>query len=156
MLCVFFIFFDIVRHHNRTIRGIYERYLIGTVIREKEQYRFVGSTYFMVGTCLCIWLFDKAIAIVSLLVLIVSDTLAALVGSAIGRIPLFGVKTVEGSMAFLLSAVLIVFLYPGIPLLPGLAGAFLATLVESLPLGVDDNLLIPLVIGLTIQGLNLL
>lgn len=153
---VFFLFFDIIRHHNQTIRVIYERHLIGTVIREKEQNRLVGSTYFMIGACLCVWLFDKPIAIVSLLVLIISDTLAALVGGTIGRVPLFGSKTVEGSMAFLVSAFLIVFLYPGIPLLWGLIGAFLATIVESLPLGVDDNLLIPLVMGLTIQGLCLL
>jgi len=155
-ITAFFLFFDIIRHHNKTIRLIYERHLIGTVVRKKEQSRLVGSTYFMIGACLCVWLLDKPIAMVSLLVLIISDTLAALVGTSLGRIHLFGAKTLEGSIAFLLSAVLIVYLYPGIPLLWGLTGAVLATLVELLPLRVDDNLLIPLVMGLAIQGFSLL
>lgn len=155
-LMCFFLFFDIIRHHNEAIRQIYEKHLFGKVVRQREQNRLVGSTYFMIGACLCVWLLDKPVAIVSLLVLIVSDTLAALVGSTLGRIPLFGPKTLEGSMAFLLSALLIVVLYPGIPLAWGVAGALLATLVELLPLRVDDNLLIPLVMGLTTQGFYLL
>jgi dolichol kinase len=152
----FFVFFDIIRHHNRAIRRIYEKHLIGSVIRQRERSRLVGSTYFMMGACLCVWLLDKPIAIVSLLVLIISDTIAALVGTTVGRVVLFGSKTLEGSAAFLLSALLIVFVYPGVPFLWGVAGAIVATLVELLPLRVDDNLLIPLAMGFTIQGLAVL
>lgn len=151
----FFLFFDVVRHHNQTIRLIYEKHLIGSVIRQRERNRLVGATYLMIGACLCVWLLDKPVAIVSLLVLMISDTVAALVGNTLGRTPLFGTKTLEGSMAFFFSALLIVFLYPGVPCLVGVAGACVATLVELLPLGVDDNLLIPLGMGFTIQGLTL-
>ncbi len=152
----FFLFFDIVRHYSQTMRLIYEKHLIGSVIRQRERNGLVGATYLMIGACLCVWFFDKPIAIVSLLVLIISDTAAALVGNTLGRTPLFGTKTLEGSMAFLLSALLIVFVYPGVPFLWGLAGAVAATLVEVLPLRIDDNLLIPLAMGFTIQGLAVL
>jgi len=151
----FFVFFDILRHHSRAIGLIYENHLIGSVIRQRERSRLVGSTYFMMGTCLCVWLLDKPIAIVSLFVLIISDTIAALVGTTVGRIVLFGSKTLEGSVAFFLSALLIVFVYPKVPFLWGVAGAVVATLVELLPLRIDDNLLIPLAMGFTIQGLAL-
>jgi len=152
----FFLFFDVVRHHNQTIRLIYEKHLIGSVIRQRERNRLVGATYLMIGACLCVWLLDKPVAIVSLLVLIISDTVAALVGNTLGRTPLFGTKTLEGSMAFFFSALLVVSLYSGVPCLVGVAGACVATLVELLPLGVDDNLLIPLAMGFTIQGLAVL
>jgi len=151
----FFLFFDLVRHHSQTIRLIYEKHLIGSVIRQRERNRLVGATYLMIGACLCVWFLDKPIAIVSLLVLIISDTVAALVGNTLGRTPLFGTKTLEGSMAFFFSALLVVSLYSGVPCLVGVAGACVATLVELLPLGVDDNLLIPLAMGFTIQGLTL-
>jgi dolichol kinase len=154
VLTALLVFFDIIRHYHEGIRRVYEKHLIGTLVRKREQNRLVGSTYFMIGACLCVWFLDKHIAIVSLLVLIISDTLAALAGTTFGRIALFGSKTLEGSTAFLLSAVFIVLLYPGVPLLWGLIGALTATLVELLPLRVDDNLLIPLVMGFTIQGLS--
>jgi dolichol kinase len=152
----FFLSCDIIRRYNQTVRLIYEKHLIGTVVREKEEDRLVGSTYFMIGVSLSVCLLDKPIAILSILVLIVSDTVAALVGTSLGKTPLFGPKTLEGSLAFLLSAVLIVLFYPGVPLGCGLAGAFLATLAESLPLPLDDNVVIPLAMGLTVQGLSLL
>jgi dolichol kinase len=151
----FFVFFDIIRHHSRTIGLIYENHLIGSVIRQGERSRLVGSSYFMIGACLCVWLLDKPVAIVSLFVLIISDTMAAFAGTALGRIVLFGSKTLEGSAAFFLSALLIVFVYPGVPFLWGVAGAVVATLVELLPLRIDDNLLIPIAMGFTIQGLTL-
>ena len=152
----FFLFFDLVRHHSQTIRLIYEKHLIGSVIRQRERNRLVGATYLMIGACLCVWFLDKPIAIVSLHVLIVSDTLAALVGNTFGRTPLFGTKTLEGSMAFFLSGLVIVLFYPRVPPLLGVAGVCVATLVELLPLRVDDNLLIPLAMGFTIQGLAVL
>jgi dolichol kinase len=151
----FFLFFDVIRYYNECIRTIYARYLIGTVVREKEKNRLIGSTYFSLGACLCVWLFDKPVAILSLLVLIIPDTVAALVGGTIGRTPIFGTKTLEGSVAFFLSASLIVLLFPGIRPLVGLAAAFMATLAECLPLRIDDNLLIPLVMGFSIRGFSL-
>ena len=152
----FFLFCDIIRRYSRTVRLIYEKHLIGTVVRKREEDRLVGSTYFMIGASLSVCLLDQSIAILSILVLIVSDTVAALVGMTLGKTPLFGSKTLEGSLAFLFSAVLIVILYPGIPLTWGVAGALLATLAESLPLPLDDNLIIPLAMGVTVQTLSLL
>jgi len=155
-ITAFFFFFDVIRHYSQPIRRIYERYLIGTVVREKEEHRFIGSTYFLLGACLSVFLFDKRLAILSLLVLIISDTVAAFVGGTIGRTRIFGTKTLEGSTAFFLSASLIALLSPGIRPIVGLPAAFMATLAECLPFRIDDNLLIPLVMGFSIQGFSLL
>jgi dolichol kinase len=106
----------------------------------------MGSTYFIFSTILTILLFPKSIAIVSILILILSDTAAAVVGKWIGRVKIFG-KTLEGSMAFLLTSLLIVWIYPNLNRFSGSLAALGATLIEVLPIKLSDNLTIPLVAG---------
>ena len=106
----------------------------------------MGSTYFLLSSSLILILFPKTIAIVSLLILILSDTCAALVGKGIGKISIFG-KTLEGSMAFFFSALLIVWIYPHVDRFAGTLAAAGAALIEVLPIHVDDNLTIPLTAG---------
>jgi dolichol kinase len=141
-----FLLTDLLRHFHRGTASLFEKYFFGNVLREREKDTFMGSTYFLFSSSLSLLLFPKAIAIASLLILILSDTSAALVGKGIGRLRFLG-KTVEGSTAFLVSSLLIVWLYPGLDRLPGALGALGATIVELLPIGLDDNLTIPLVAG---------
>jgi glycerol-3-phosphate acyltransferase PlsY len=137
---------DLLRHFHSGLASLFRKYFLGRVLREEENATFMGSTYFLFSTILTILLFPESIAIVSLLFLILSDTAAALVGKGIGRISLFG-KTLEGSAAFCFSSFLIVWIYPNLNLLPGFLGALGATVAEVLPIGVDDNVTIPLVAG---------
>ena len=106
----------------------------------------MGSTYYLFSSLLTVLLFPKPIAIASILILILSDTFAALVGKGIGRVPIFR-KTLEGSLAFFLSALVIVFVYPGVDRFSGVIGALGATVIELLPVPLDDNLTIPFVAG---------
>jgi dolichol kinase len=141
-----FLTVDILRRYHAGTASLFEKYFIGTVLREKEKNTLMGSTYFLLASVLVILLFPTAIANASLLILVFSDTLAAWVGKAIGKIHILG-KTLEGSLAFLLSALLIVWLYPGLNRLSGSIAALGATVVELLPLHIDDNLSIPFVAG---------
>jgi len=68
------------------------------------------------------------------------------VGKGMGRVAIFK-KTLEGSLAFLFSALLIVWIYPGLNRLAGSLAALGATVIELLPIPIDDNLTIPLVAG---------
>ena len=106
----------------------------------------MGSTFFLFSTILTILLFPKPIAVSSLLILILADTAAALVGKGIGRVRIFG-KTLEGSMAFFLTALLIVWIYPTLNRFSGSVAALGATLIELLPIRLNDNLTIPLTAG---------
>jgi dolichol kinase len=140
-LCV-----DLLRQYHAGIGGLFKKYFIGTVLRERESTTLMGSTYFLFASVLVILLFPKSIAIASLLILILSDTAAALVGKGIGKVSIFG-KTLEGSMAFFISSQAIVWLYPGLNHLWGSVAALGATVIEVLPINVDDNLTIPLIAG---------
>ncbi len=143
-LTMAFLGVDLLRRFHPATASLFKTYFIGKVLREKEIHTLMGSTYFLVSTVLIILLFPMTIAIVSLLILILSDTCAALVGKGIGRVPIWG-KTLEGSLAFLISALLIVWIYPGVEKGSGSLAALGSTLIELLPVPLDDNLTIPFV-----------
>ena len=121
-----------------------------SILRTHEQKGSItGATYYIVSTLLCIVFFDKHIAIVSIFFIILGDTAAALVGTMWGRTKLIGNKSLEGSAAcFIVCAAISLFwLNP----IVGLTGAFVATLVELLPLRINDNLTMPLISGTVMQ-----
>jgi dolichol kinase len=137
---------DLLRHFHPGMASLFRKYFFGKVLREEEKSAFMGATYFIFSTLLSILLFPKSIAIASILILILSDTAAALIGKGMGRVKIFG-KTLEGSMAFLITSLLIVWIYPHLGRFSGSLAALGATWVEILPLKVNDNLSIPLVAG---------
>ncbi len=138
---------DLLRRVNPGLALLFRKHFLGRVLREEEERHLMGSTYFLFSSILTILFFPKPIAIASLLILILSDTAAALVGKAFGRIPIFG-KTLEGAGAFFFTSLLIVWIYPGLDRFSGSIAAFMSTVIELLPIPVDDNLTIPLVAGL--------
>jgi len=141
-----YLFIDLLRHYHSGMASLFQKYFFGRVLREEEKRNLMGSTYFLFSSLLTILLFPKPIAIASLLILTLSDTAAALVGKWIGKVPIFG-KTLEGSLTFFLSSFLIVWIYPNLNRFSGSLAALGATLIEMLPIKVDDNLTIPIVAG---------
>ena len=137
---------DLLRHFHSGLASLFRKYFFGRVLREEEEPTFMGSTYFIFSTILTILLFPKSIAIASLLILILADTSAALIGKGVGRVSIYG-KTLEGSLAFLLTSLLIVWIYPNLNRFSGSLGALGATIIEILPIKINDNLTIPLVAG---------
>jgi dolichol kinase len=137
---------DLLRLLHPGMASLFQKYFFGKVLREEEKPTFMGATYFIFSTILTILLFPKSIAIASIFVLILADTAAALVGRWIGKIRIFG-KTLEGSAAFLLTSLVIVWISPNLNRFSGSLAALGATVVEILPVRVNDNLTIPLVAG---------
>ncbi len=137
---------DLLRLLHPGMASLFQKYFFERVLREEEKPTFMGATYFIFSTILTILLFPKPIAIASIFILILADTAAALIGKGIGKIRIFG-KTLEGSMAFLITALLIVWIYPNLNRLSGSLAALGAAVVEILPIRVNDNLTIPLVAG---------
>jgi dolichol kinase len=95
---------------------------------------------------LTILLFEKSVAAAALLILACGDTAASGVGQALGGYKLREGKTLMGSLAFLVTAFLVTL--PFFPTPVAFGGALLATVVEFLPLPLDDNLSIPLTAGI--------
>jgi|AFSR01.1.fsa_nt_gi dolichol kinase len=144
-----FFIVDAAKMFSKPIAAWYFK-TFGSLLRphEKEKKQFNGATFVTLSALLTVAIFPKMIAIAAFSILIVADTAAALVGRKWGRRPLFS-KTVEGSIAFLVAAILVVVLTPNLNLAIGIGLAIVATIAEVVPLRIfgytiDDNLVIPL------------
>lgn len=149
---------ETLRHTRPGFRRFIDGWL-GRVLRQAEAHTLTGATYVVFAALLAILLFDEPIAIAVLLFLSVSDALASLVGIRFGRIRLGG-KSLEGSLAFLVSAIGIALLVLPTRPLVAIAGAATATVTEALPLELagrrlDDNLTIPLAAGTAMTVLEM-
>jgi dolichol kinase len=142
-----FIIIDLARLKIKWLERIYLR-VAKNLLRDREYSRPAASLYYLIGSGLTIILFPKQIAIAALAVQTLSDTVAALAGQRLGRHKI-GNKTVEGSAAFLISAWIILAVYFGREPLKHFIPALAGTLAELFSSPVDDNLTVPLVIGLS-------
>ncbi len=125
--------------------------IFSPILRSQEQRGgLTGATYYLIGSFLCILLFDKTLAIVCLCFLTLGDLFAALIGKQWGRIKLFSRKSLEGSLACFIVCTAVALLI-GLHPIVAIVGALVATLIELLPTGVDDNVTIPLISGLAMH-----
>ena len=72
----------------------------------------------MIGFCITALLFNKEIAIASMLITSVSDSLAAIFGMKYGKIQLVNNKSLEGFIVFSISAYIILFFISSNPPTP--------------------------------------
>lgn len=145
----FFIIWSFMRKSNIRIKAFsgIEDFIIGelkTYERQGEYFR--GVVMYITGILLATLLFPVWIASACIAVLAGGDSFSTLVGKLYGRhpLPINRKKTWEGSIAFFLVSLLILWFFD-----PSKAIyiALIATFVEMLP-RLDDNLTIPLIVGI--------
>jgi dolichol kinase len=155
-LTLAFLISDVARLFVPSVGRLYG-HLFGWLLRPHERNdrgrRLTGASYVLLSAVLSVWLFPKVIVITAFAILIISDSAAALIGRRFGKRPFLG-KSLEGTSAFLVTALAVVAVAPKIAYLPGeyfigAAAALLGTIVEAGGLGIDDNLSIPLSVGST-------
>ena len=130
----------------------------GHIVRDAEASTLTGATYVTIGALLAVALFDKPIAIAVLLIMSISDALASLVGRRWGSVR-FLAKSLQGSAAFFVTALILSLIALRGDVLACMIGAAVATVVEAagLKLGrhqLDDNLSVPLATGITMTLLR--
>ena len=151
------LYLDISRHYNPQIKDLIQK-IFGNIIRLQEKsgkFNLSGVSFMAMGFLIPCLMCSKGLAINSWLILIISDCLAALVGTKIGT-PLSNGKSIAGSLAFVTSALIVslvcYFLIP-FDTTPSviLAGCILTGLVEfySKTIWINDNLSIPLTYALS-------
>jgi dolichol kinase len=157
------VFCDVARQRWAWMHA-FIRWVFAPIMRPEEQPPFGGrvvingATWMCVSAAACALAFPEPVAAAALVMLMVGDGAAAVVGRRYGRhrypFGLGAAKSLEGSAAFfatgLAAALPAVALPPYTALTPlqlGL-GALAATVVEALPVPVDDNVRVPLVAGL--------
>ncbi len=154
-LTFFLLFIDITRFMFKPVGKLFH-FLFGWLLRphesNEEARRLTGATYVLLAAVVCIWIFPKVVAITAFAILIISDTSSALIGRRFGRRP-FLRKSLAGALAFFGSALVVVLLSPKIAYNPleyliGAVAAGAGMVVESIASSIDDNLLVPLSVGI--------
>jgi dolichol kinase len=153
-----FLFADALRSFHEPSFRLYRR-LFGHMLREHEKTTekktLNGATWVLISATFCVLVFPKLITITAFAILIISDTTAALVGRRYGTRKYRG-KTLEGSSAFVASAIVVIFFTPKAAGLPGeyliaavaaVAGAVAEVFSFDI---IDDNFAIPIAIGITL------
>ena len=119
-------------------------------IRENERFKPTGTTSFVLGIGLSLYVYSPEVATAAICFLAFGDVAATMVGERYGRTKLGG-KSLEGAVAFIAAALLsgLILSVIGVHLSTGvmILGALVAAGVELLPLPVNDNMVIPLVAG---------
>jgi dolichol kinase len=113
-----------------------------------------GASWVMIDSVLIILIFPPLIASMALSILIVCDVFAAVIGRKFGKHKIFD-KSIEGTVAFNLSGILLLTAYMTVYDLSwiffifGVIAVFAASMVElfAKEYNVDDNIAIPFTAG---------
>lgn len=147
VMLVLYLISEILRKNGIKVPVI--AYVTETAARQKDEGKIVfGPVMLVLGVLVCALFLPYEPAAVGILALAFGDGLASLVGKCFGKIkiPFTGGKTVAGSSACFIAVLLTSFLVTK-KITVSLIVAFTATVIEALPLGDFDNLVIPAASG---------
>jgi dolichol kinase len=160
-----FLVVDYARLHLNPFKSIFI-VLFGSLLRLREFSSLTGGSYLMLASLVCMVVFGggsfgttaeqgRGVFIAAISFLAIGDTLAAIVGISIGRVRVFR-KTLEGTLAGLLACLgvaWVVSIIPRVdlPLTVGILGAVSASVVEALPIEVNDNVVVPVFSGIVMM-----
>ena len=135
--------------------------LINSTIRPYEQNSLMSATLLVIVSFIIIVFFNRDIAIISISIVSLCDTTAAVYGIKYGKIKLCFNKTLEGSFAFLITSFLLVFLLnhfinSNLDIVILMICSLLATVTEAITPTKYDNLTVPLVASISMYVLNLI
>lgn len=119
--------------------------------------KLTGDTYFMISTFLILVFFKREIAIPTLFFLTFEDAGSGIIGSKFGKTKIFPGKSVEGFMGgffFNLLILLLIFKFIDLPFYVLISGALISSIVELLPLKMDDNLTVGIITAISMYLLN--
>jgi len=164
ILTVLAVTLDVLRHFSPGVGKLF--YMIfGFLLRKHEvdgiKKNLNGATYVFISALLGVIIFPKVLFLTAFPILIISDSTAALIGRKYGRHKLMA-KSLEGTLAFFISASIVVLLTPKLngsitEYFIGIIAAAIGAFVENISFGfADDNLTIPISVGLSMWLLYIL
>lgn len=149
---------DVTRAYSASFNRLI-RWIFGPLMREEELpetgtgVRLNGATCVLIGAALMALLFPLRVAVPVLVMTMLADAAAALVGRRLGRHPWGSLSaTVEGTTAFVATGLAVMACFPAVAFGPAAAGVLTGAVVEGLPLPINDNIWVPVVAGVVVVG----
>lgn len=160
---VMMIALDILKAYTVSFEKLYKMFFHVILREDEKDYKrnlFTGGTYYAIGIFLALLFFPKEVAILSILIMIWCDTVAALVGKTFGKKRIVEKKTLEGSIAFTITGFILLFIlqfvFPDYNFYKaGFITVLFAAIFEQLSiLKINDNLSLPLFSGIVFIIIN--
>lgn len=127
---------------------------IDEITRGHERNRVAAHIYFAAASFIVIYFFPMNIALGSITVATIGDALAAIIGKSLGRHRFSNGKSLEGTLAYFISAFLI--LAPLVGPVGAIVGSGAGAISEFYNLPPDDNFSNQLAVGLVLYLFSLL
>lgn len=164
-----FVTIDLARYDVPLISRFFYRFF-GLLLRKHEvdqkKHALNGATYLLISAVICVIIFPKFIMINSFTVLILADAASAVFGKRFGKHKIFPNKAVpksyEGSLAFVIAAILAITITPKIHYVVmeyviGVVAAIVAAVAEVVSYDiVDDNIAVPIAFGLAMWAMYII
>ncbi|MDX2082444.1 MAG: hypothetical protein SFV53_00435 [Rickettsiales bacterium] len=143
---------DYMRHGNIAVKNLFEK-IFNLVLKPEEiaKQKLSPASWLVIAICVNFLFFSPEIAVTAFLILAISDSSATIIGKKFPSQPFFE-KTLNGSIAFLVTAVIIL-IFCGLIYHArfwfyffGLFAVVVITLMEARPTftKIDDNFVIPI------------
>jgi dolichol kinase len=142
---------DLLRFFGNDTVKKYLKLAFGFMLRPRESKSFSGATTILFAALLVYLFYDLPVAAAAMAIIVMGDTAAAVVGRSIGKIRLINSKSLEGTMAFIVFAFIVVLWIPNLSMPIALAGVVVGSIIELLPIPIDDNITVPLIAGGVMQ-----
>jgi dolichol kinase len=156
-LAAFALILDLARYFSPSIGKIFYK-VFGFLLRrhefDRDKKNLNGATYVLISAFIGVLIFPKVLFITAFSMLIIGDTMAALIGRKFGKHK-FLFKSFEGTSAFFISSCIVILFTPKVgyfteEFLIGFAAAFTGAITENISFKyIDDNFSIPLAVGFT-------
>ncbi|HOC02631.1 MAG TPA: hypothetical protein PKK91_04055 [bacterium] len=152
-ICAFFLFWLLLMEFERYLHPGFWAWLLkhSPGIFKTRPGVLTGDTNFMIASFLSILYFPYPVAVSNLLFLTFGDAASAMVGSKYGRFHIFPGKSVEGMIGGIIintMIALILAFYFSISFEILFIGVLVGSILEVLPLKVDDNLTVGIIPGI--------
>ncbi len=140
-ISILFLIAEFLRFRHRE-SGVLFKKIFSPLLREREKNKHItGATYLFISATVTFIIFRKEIAVPAVMILTIADSFAAIVGKMTDLGKFFS-KSLSGSVTFFVTSACIVSLFlPDLGWMALLVAA-LVTILEALPLRINDNILI--------------
>lgn len=155
LFCVLFMFLVGWTLERLKVETLFSQAHVAKHVKDfQKSSHYESGSYWLLSCLLLLLFFEINIAYASILILAIGDTAAGFVGRRMGKMknPLNHKKTIEGSLAFFATSLFATMLF--VPTHIAIVVAFIVSIVEALPLRINDNLAVPLSAGVTLYLLS--
>ena len=152
-ICAFFLFWLLLMEFERYLHPGFWTWLLkhSPGIFKTRPGVLTGDTNFMIASFLSILYFPYPVAVSNLLFLTFGDAASAIVGSRYGKLHIFPGKSIEGMLGGIIINTIIALIlafYFSISFEILFIGVIVGSILEVLPIKIDDNLTVGIIPGI--------